>query len=48
MVMEQQEHQHPQQKDELEELLDDGDLPFAEPYEAPPPPMDEDAPVMSM
>ena len=39
--------QHPQQKDELEELRDDGDLPFAEPYEAPPP-MDEDAPVMSM
>ena len=35
-------------KDELEELLEDGDLPFAQPYEAPPPPMDEDAPVMSM
>ena len=48
MVMEQQERQHPQQKDELEELLEDGDLPFAQPYEAPPPPMDEDAPVMSM
>lgn len=38
MVMEQQERQHPQQKDELEELLEDGDLPFAQPYEAPPPP----------
>ena len=48
MVMEQQERQHLQQKDELEELLEDGDLPFAQPYEAPPPPMDEDAPVMSM
>ena len=48
MVMEQQERQHPQQQDELEELLEDGDLPFAQPYEAPPPPMDEDAPVMSM
>lgn len=48
MVMEQQERQHPNQKDELEELLEDGDLPFAQPYEAPPPPMDEDAPVMSM
>ena len=48
MVMEQQERQHPNQKDELEELLEDGDLPFAQPYEAPPPTMDEDAPVMSM
>ena len=48
MVMEQQERQHLQQKDELEELLEDGDLPFAQPYEAAPPPMDEDAPVMSM
>ena len=48
LVMEQQERQHPNQKDELEELLEDGDLPFAQPYEAPPPPMDEDAPVMSM
>lgn len=47
MVMEQQEHQHPNQKDELEELLDD-DLPFEASYEAPPPPMDEDTPVMSM
>ena len=47
MVMEQQEHQHPNQKDELEELLDD-DLPFEASYEAAPPPMDEDAPVMSM
>ena len=33
LVMEQQERQHPQQKDELEELLEDGDLPFAQPYE---------------
>ena len=48
LVMEQQERQHPNQKDELEELLEDGDLPFAQPNEAPPPPMDEDAPVMSM
>ena len=48
MVMEQQERQHPDQKDELEELLDEGDLPFEEYYDAPPPPMDEDAPVMSM
>ena len=48
LVMEQQERQHLQQKDELEELLEDGDLPFAQPYEAPPAPMDEDAPVMSM
>ena len=48
MVMEQQERQHPNQKDELEELLEDGDLPFEESYEAAPPPMDEDAPVMSM
>ena len=47
LVMEQQERQHPNQKDELEELLD-GDLPFEESYEAAPPPMDEDAPVMSM
>ena len=47
MVMEQQERQHPAQKDELEELLDD-DLPFEASYEAAPPPMDEDAPVMSM
>ena len=38
LVMEQQERQHPNQKDELEELLEDGDLPFAQPYEAPPPP----------
>ena len=43
-----EERQHPNQKDELEELLEDGDLPFTQPYEAPPPPMDEDAPVMSM
>lgn len=48
MVMEQQERQHPDQKDELEELLDEGDLPFEEAFDAPPPPMDEDAPVMSM
>ena len=32
---------------QLEELLD-GDLPFEASYEAAPPPMDEDAPVMSM
>lgn len=47
MVMEQQERQRPQQKDELEELLDD-DLPFEEPYQEAPLPTDEDAPVMSM
>lgn len=47
LVMEQQERQHPNQKDELEELLDN-DLPFEASYEAPPPPMDEDTPVMSM
>ena len=46
MVMEQQERQHPDQKDELEELLDEGDLPFEEYYDAPPPPMDEDAPPL--
>ena len=46
--MEQQERQHPNQKDELEELLEDGDLPFEASYEAPPPPMDEDTPVMNM
>ena len=34
-------------KEELEELLDN-DLPFEASYEAAPPPMDEDAPVMSM
>lgn len=45
--MEQQERQHPQQKDELEELLDD-DLPFEEPYQEAPLPTDKDAPVMSM
>ena len=33
LVMEQQERQHLQQKDELEELLEDGDLPFAQPYD---------------
>lgn len=47
MVMEQQERQRPQQKDVLEELLDD-DLPFEEPYQEAPLPTDEDAPVMSM
>lgn len=47
MVMEQQERQHPDQKDELEELLDD-DLPFEAPYQEAPLPTDEDAPVMSM
>lgn len=48
MVMEQQERQHPQQKDELEELLEEDDLPFEEPYQEAPLPTDEDAPVMSM
>ena len=47
LVMEQQERQHPQQKDQLEELLED-DLPFEAPYQEAPLPMDEDAPVMSM
>lgn len=47
LVMEQQERQHPNQKEELEELLD-GDLPFEEPYQEAPLPTDEDAPVMSM
>ena len=41
------ERQHSAQKDDLEELLED-DLPFEESYEAAPPPMDEDAPVMSI
>ena len=48
MVIEQQERQHPQQKDELEELLEEDDLPFEEPYQEAPLPTDEDAPVMSM
>ena len=47
LVMEQQERQHPQQKDELEELLED-DLPFDTAYQSAPLPTDEDAPVMTM
>ena len=47
LVMEQQERQHPQQKDELEELLED-DLPFDPAYQSAPLPTDEDAPVMTM
>ena len=47
LVMEQQERQHPQQKDELEELLED-DLPFDTAYQSAPLPTDEDAPVITM
>lgn len=47
LVMEQQERQHPQQKDQLEELLED-DLPFDTAYQSAPLPTDEDAPVMTM
>lgn len=47
LVMEQQERQHPQQKNELEELLED-DLPFDTAYQSAPLPTDEDAPVMTM
>ena len=47
LVMEQQERQHPTQKDELEELLED-DLPFEAPYQEAPLPTDEDAPIMTM
>ena len=47
LVMEQQERQHPQQKDELEELLED-DLPFDTTYQSAPLPTDEDAPVITM
>jgi DNA-binding cell septation regulator SpoVG len=47
LVMEQQERQHPQQKDELEELLED-DIPFDTAYQSAPLPTDEDAPVMTM
>ena len=47
LVREQQERQHPQQKDELEELLED-DLPFDTAYQSAPLPTDEDAPVMTM
>ena len=47
LVMEQLERQHPQQKDELEELLED-DLPFVTAYQSAPLPTDEDAPVMTM
>ena len=47
LVREQQERQHPQQKDELEELLED-DLPFDTAYQSTPLPTDEDAPVITM
>lgn len=47
LVMEQQERQHPQQKDELEELLED-DIPFDTAYQSAPLPTDEDAPVITM
>lgn len=47
LVMEQQERQHPQQKNESEELLED-DLPFDTAYQSAPLPTDEDAPVMTM
>ena len=47
LVMEQQERQHPQQKDELEELLEDN-IPFDTAYQSAPLPTDEDAPVMTM
>lgn len=47
LVMEQQERQHPQQKDQLEELLED-DIPFDTAYQSAPLPTDEDAPVMTM
>lgn len=47
LVMEQQERQHPQQNDQLEELLED-DLPFDTAYQSAPFPTDEDAPVMTM
>ena len=47
LVMEQQERQHPQQNDQLEELLED-DLPFDTTYQSAPFPTDEDAPVMTM
>lgn len=47
LVMEQQERQHPQQKDELEELLED-DIPFDTAYQSAPLPTDEDVPVMTM
>ena len=47
LVMEQQERQHPHQKSELEELLED-DLPFEVLYQEAPLPTDEDAPIMTM
>ena len=47
LELEQQERQHPQQKDELEELLED-DLPFDTAYQSAPLPTDEDAPVITM
>ena len=45
--MEQQERQHPQQKNESEELMED-DIPFDTAYQSAPLPTDEDAPVMTM
>ena len=47
LVMEQQERQNPQQKDESEELMED-DIPFDTAYQSAPLPTDEDAPVMTM
>ncbi len=47
LVMEQQERQHPQQKNESEELMED-DIPFDTAYQSAPFPTDEDAPVMTM
>ena len=47
LVMEQQERQHPQQKNESEELMED-DIPFDTAYQSAPLPTDEDAPVMTM
>lgn len=47
LVMEQQERQHPQQKNESEELMED-DIPFDTAYQSAPVPTDEDAPVMTM
>lgn len=47
LVMEQQERQHPQQKNESEELMEDN-IPFDTAYQSAPLPTDEDAPVMTM
>ena len=47
LVMEQQERQHPQQKNESEELVED-DIPFDTAYQSAPLPTDEDAPVITM